>query len=235
MRYHQVIEGKFIRRLNRFIAEVEVEGQVETVHVKNTGRCKELFIEGVRVFLEPAKNPDRKTRFSLVALYKGDLLINIDSQIPNAVAFESFENNTYIQKLFGKVTFLKREVTYGKSRFDLYYENDETGKKGFVEVKGVTLEENRESRFPDAPTLRGVKHINELVESLREGYESYILFVIQMKGVDSFRPNDRTDPKFGQALRMAAEEGVGILCFDSIVRPDSIVLDKPVKLVLDEN
>ncbi len=233
MRYHQVIEGRFIRRVNRFIAEVEVEGKVESVHVKNTGRCKELFIEGVRVFLEPAKNQDRKTRFSLVALYKGDMLINIDSQIPNAVAFESFENNPYILEHFGKVTFLKREVTYGKSRFDLYYENDETGKKGFIEVKGVTLEEERQSRFPDAPTERGVKHIKELVSSLEDGYASYILFVVQMKEVDSFKPNDETDPKFGRALRKATRAGVGVLCFDSIVTPDSIILDQPVKVDME--
>lgn len=234
MQYHQVIEARFIRRLNRFIAEVEVNGQVEKVHVKNTGRCKELFIEGVRVFLEPAKNPDRKTKYSLVALFKGDLLINIDSQIPNGVAKESFAQNPYIREMFGDVTFLKPEVTYGKSRFDLYYENDNTGKKGFIEVKGVTLEENGISRFPDAPTTRGVKHINELVASLGEGYESYILFVVQMKQVELFQPNDRTDPDFGDALRNAKEKGVGILCFDSIITPDSIILDQPIPVDLDK-
>lgn len=234
MQYHQVIEARFIKRLNRFIAEVEVKGQVEKVHVKNTGRCKELFIEGTRVFLEPAKNPDRKTKYSLVALYKGDLLINIDSQIPNGVAKESFTHNPYIIEKFGEVTFLKPEVTYGKSRFDLYYENDNTGKKGFIEVKGVTLEEDGISRFPDAPTTRGVKHINELVASLDEGYDSYILFVIQMKQVELFQPNDRTDPAFGDALRNAKEKGVGILCFDSIITPDSIILDQPIPVDLDK-
>lgn len=232
MKYDQVVEAKFVRRLNRFIAEVELNNEIIKVHVKNTGRCKELFIEGVRVFLEPAKNPDRKTKFSLVALYKDDLLINIDSQIPNYVAREAVLNNSYLKELFGEVTYLKNEVTYGKSRFDLYYENDIKGTKGFIEVKGVTLEIDGMVKFPDAPTTRGSKHVLELIDSMSEGYTSYILFVIQLSPATCFTPNRDTDPNFGLALDKAREAGVGILCFDSIITPDSIVLNKPVEVRL---
>lgn len=232
MRYDRVVEAKFINRLNRFIAEVELDGDIIKVHVKNTGRCKELFIKGARVFLEPAKNPDRKTKYSLVALYKDDILINIDSQIPNAVAQEAVLTNKYLKDIFGEVTFLKKEVTYGKSRFDLYYENESLGTKGFIEVKGVTLEIDGMVKFPDAPTSRGRKHVLELVESIKEGYKSYILFVIQLSPAKYFTPNYDTDPDFGNALKLAYESGVGILCFDSIIERDEIILNKPVELRL---
>lgn len=232
MKYDNVVEAKFVQRLNRFIAEVELEGQVIKVHVKNTGRCKELFIKGVRVFLEPAKNPDRKTKFSLVALYKGDLLINLDSQIPNYVAKEAVMDNKYLKEILGDVTYLKNEVTYGKSRFDLYYENNHLGTKGFIEVKGVTLEIDGMVKFPDAPTTRGTKHVLELIESMNDGYKSYILFVVQLSPASYFTPNKVTDPNFCQALEKAKDAGVGILCFDSIITPDSIVLNKPIEVRL---
>ena len=230
MKYDKVVEGKFLKRLNRFIAEVELDGEIIQVHVRNTGRCMELFIKGVRVFLEPAKNPDRKTKYSLVALYKDDLLINIDSQIPNYVAREAVLTNPYLKEIFGEVTYLKNEVTYGTSRFDLYYENDIKGTKGFIEVKGVTLEIHGMVRFPDAPTSRGTKHVLELIKSMNEGYQSYILFLIQLSPAAYFTPNNETDPKFAKALKMAKDAGVGILCFDSIITPDSIVLNKPVEV-----
>jgi len=232
MKYDQVVEGKFIKRLNRFIAEVELNGQVVKVHVRNTGRCMELFIKGARVFLEPAKNPDRKTKYSLVALYKGDLLINIDSQIPNYVAREAVFNNPYFKEILGEVSYLKNEVTYGKSRFDLYYENEHRETKGFIEIKGVTLELNGRVKFPDAPTKRGTKHVLELVESMKDGYQSYILFIIQLSPATYFEPNRETDPEFAKALEIAKEAGVGLLCFDSIIKPDSIILNKPVELRL---
>ena len=228
MKYDVVVEATFIQRINRFIAEVELEGQVIQVHVRNTGRCAELFIKGVKVYLEPAKNPERKTKYSLVAIIKNGILINIDSQIPNAVAHEGLEMNASLQKIIGQPTYIKREVTYQKSRFDLYYENNQKGTKGFIEVKGVTLENEGIAMFPDAPTSRGTKHIRELIDSVREGYKSYILFIVQMKGVYAFQPNQKTDPLFSETLSEAKRKGVNILCFDSIVTPDSILLDQPL-------
>ncbi len=230
MEYLDIVEGKFIKRLNRFVAEVNIKGIIEKVHVKNTGRCEELFIEGIKVFLEPAKNPDRKTKYSLVALYKKDLLINIDSQIPNYVVKEAMTINPHLIKQFGEITFLKSEVTYGNSRFDLYYENSQLKTKGFIEVKGVTLENHGKVKFPDAPTVRGTKHLNELIKSVEEGYKSYVFFVIQMKGATEFSANYVTDPKFANALIKAQEAGVGILCFDSVVKRNSIVLNEPVNV-----
>jgi sugar fermentation stimulation protein A len=232
MKYEKVIEGRFVRRVNRFIAEVLMDEVLTTVHVKNTGRCKELFIEGVKVYLEPANNPNRKTKFSLVALYKEDMLINIDSQIPNKAAKEGLENNPYLREVFGELSLVKTEVNYGSSRFDLYYENHSLHTKGFIEVKGVTLEDKGVAMFPDAPTKRGTKHVRELIASQEEGYQNYILFVIQLKPVTYFTPNKIRDPEFSQALIKANEEGVGILCFDSIIEPDSITLDRPIDIVL---
>jgi sugar fermentation stimulation protein A len=232
MKYDEVVEAIFVSRLNRFIAEVDIKGVRHQVHVRNTGRCMELFIKGAKVYLEPAKNPDRKTKYSLVALYKDEMLINIDSQIPNYVAKEAIYNNKYLAESLGEVTFLKSEVTYGNSRFDLYYENNHLGTKGFIEVKGVTLEENQVAKFPDAPTTRGTKHINELIKSQQDGYKSYILFVVQLAPVNYFMPNDVTDPDFGEALRRAKDKGVTILCFDSVIKPDSIVLRKPIEVRL---
>jgi len=231
MKYESVIEGRFVERINRFVAIVEIGGEIEKVHVKNTGRCKELFIKGVRVYLEPAKNPDRKTRYSIVALYKGDKLINIDSQIPNACAYEALFKNAMLKQAIKDICVVKREVTYKNSRFDLYFETSK-GKKGFIEVKGVTLEVDGIAKFPDAPTVRGVKHVRELIESVEEGYESYILLVVQMKPVHFFVPNALTDPDFAKSLKRAKEKGVGILCFDSIVKPDSIVIDQPIEVKL---
>jgi sugar fermentation stimulation protein A len=227
MIYKNIFEGIFIKRINRFIAEVHVEGETQKVHVKNTGRCKELFIEGRTCFLEKSDNPNRKTNYSLISIYKNDMLINIDSQVPNAVIYESILKGQ-IPEL--NVTFLKREKTYGNSRFDLYYETDTT--KGFIEVKGVTLEENGLAMFPDAPTTRGTKHVKELIQGQYEGYQNYIILLVQIAEVTHFKPNEKRDPPFADALRKAQEAGVIIKCFTSTNTRDSINLLKEIPYTL---
>lgn len=222
MVYENVVEGIFLERMNRFIARVLIEGQEERVHVKNTGRCKELFIYGAKVFLERSKNPERKTQYSLISIYKGDRLINIDSQVPNAVVYEGILNGK-VEEL-KDLKLLKREVTYGNSRFDLYYETPD--QKGFIEVKGVTLENEAVARFPDAPTERGTKHVLELIKATSDGYTNYLFFLIQMKGINAFMPNKETDPKFAESLWLASSLGVSIICFDSIVGEDYIELNE---------
>lgn len=227
MKYNNIVEGRFIERPNRFIAKVEIGGVTETVHVKNTGRCRELLVKGTTVYLEKSNNPERKTGYDLIAVLKnGKTLINMDSQIPNAVTEEWLRKGN----LFSKDAVIRREVTHNKSRFDFYIE--EGGRKIFLEVKGCTLETDGIARFPDAPTERGVKHINELIDCVNEGFEAYILFVIQMKGIKHFEPNDITHKAFGDALRRAEKSGVKILAYDCIVTPDSIEIDKEVKVLL---
>ena len=201
MRYHDVREARFLFRPNRFIAHVELDGKEEVVHVKNTGRCRELLTPGARVWLEEGKNPDRKTRWDLIAVQKGDRLINMDSQAPNQVAREWLEAGG----LFPRADRIQPEYTYGNSRFDLYAEAE--GRKILMEVKGVTLEEEGVVRFPDAPSQRAVKHLEELVRAREEGYETYVFFVIQMKDVKYFTPNRETHPEFAQALEAAAAAG----------------------------
>ena len=192
MRYNDVIEAEFVKRPNRFIAEVIIDGRPESVHVKNTGRLKELLVEGVRVILEKSKNPSRKTQYSLIAVYKGREIVNIDSQAPNLAAYEALASGVITE--IGEPDKVRREVKYGNSRFDLYYEKN--GQCGFVEVKGVTLDVNGTARFPDAPTERGAKHVRELIKAHEEDYECSVLFVIQMKNIKSFEPNYNTDPEF---------------------------------------
>lgn len=226
MRYKKILEGTFLSRPNRFIAQVMIQGKEETCHVKNTGRCKELLVPGARVFVEESDNPNRKTKYDLIAVYKGNILINMDSQIPNAVVQEWLEKGG----LFSNISLVKREVTFGDSRFDLYVEYED--KKVFIEVKGVTLEQEGVARFPDAPTLRGVKHVEELKKCLEEGYEAYIIFVIQMKGIRQFEPNWNTHAQFGEALVRAKEAGVNVLAYDCLVTPDSIVLEQEIKVCL---
>lgn len=224
MKYREITEGKFISRPNRFIARVEIDGKTETVHVKNTGRCGELLIEGSRVFLSVSDNPDRKTKYDLIAVEKkterGTVLVNMDSQVPNDIAEEWLRRG----ELFSENAVIRREVKYGNSRFDFYIEYGE--RKAFLEVKGVTLENDGVASFPDAPTERGVKHLKELADCLKDGYEAYVLFVIQMKGVHSFRPNDERHKAFGDALREAAKEGVRVIVTDCEVAPDSLAIDK---------
>ena len=230
MVYKNIYKGVFLSRPNRFIAEVIVDGHEETVHVKNTGRCKELLVDKATVYLEKSNNPNRKTKFDLVAVEKKikdrKLLVNMDSQIPNDVAYEYLKSGA----LFSDNAVIKREFTYKNSRFDFYIEDG--NEKIFLEVKGVTLENNGVASFPDAPTERGVKHIYELIDAVSNGYKAYILFVIQMKGVTVFRPNDETHKAFGDALRVAAENGVNILAKDCIVTENSIKLDENVTLSL---
>ncbi len=224
MEYKNIVKGIFKNRPNRFIANVIINGKEETVHVKNTGRCKELLIDGVTVILEESNNTNRKTRYSLISVYKGEKLINMDSQAPNSVFAEAIVDGK-IEEI-GSVDFLKREVKYNNSRFDIYYEKN--NKKGFIEVKGVTLEENGVVMFPDAPTERGTKHILELIEAKKEGYEAGIAFVVQMKDVKYFTPNKERDEKFYDALYKAYKEGVNIYLYDCIVTENSITLDKKV-------
>lgn len=231
MKYKNIVCGRFIERPNRFIAKVDIDGTIETVHVKNTGRCKELLIPGVKVYLSISDNPERKTKYDLIAVEKerkekSSLLINMDSQVPNSAAEEWLKGGN----LFSEAAVIKREVKYGNSRFDIYAEDGE--RKAFIEVKGVTLENNGTAFFPDAPTERGIKHIKELIAAADDGYEAYLLFVIQMKEIDLFKPNEKTHPEFVAALRLAAENGVKIIAVDSIVTPGSIKIDLPVTVDL---
>lgn len=228
MKYKNVVKGTFIERPNRFIAKVDIDGNIHTVHVKNTGRCRELLIKGSTVYLAKSDNQERKTLYDLIAVEKKrenkePLLINMDSQVPNVVAEEFLIKGN----LFSKNAIIKREVTYKNSRFDLYIEDN--GKKSFLEVKGVTLESDGIAMFPDAPTIRGVKHINELVSAIADGYEAYILFVIQMKGVKLFKPNAKMHKEFADVLSFAKKNGVKVLAVDSIVTKDSIEIDSFIK------
>lgn len=227
----RIKEGVFLSRPNRFIAYVMVDGREEKCHVKNTGRCRELLVPGCKVYLEESENPNRSTRFDLVATEKkiGDssILINMDSQAPNSVVEEWLRKG----ELFGEKIEVKREVTYSDSRFDFSI-TDESGRITFLEVKGCTLEKNGVVMFPDAPTERGVKHVKELIKAKKEGYGAYILILVQMCGVKYFVPNWNTHPAFGEALREAERNGVVILCYDSIVTSDSITLFKSVPVVL---
>ncbi len=225
MKYERIETGKFIERPNRFIAYVEIAGQKETVHVKNTGRCAELLQPGATVYVQKADNPERKTRWDLIGVKKGKRMINMDSQIPNRVVEEWIRKGN----LFPNATLIKPETTYKQSRFDLYVEEGE--RKIFIEVKGVTLENDGVVKFPDAPTERGVKHISELCEAVKDGYEAYVFFVIQMRGVKYFTPNMKTHAAFGEALRNAREEGVHILAYDCKVSKDSIELAKEVPVI----
>lgn len=226
MRYKETEKAVFLKRPNRFIAEVEIQGKRETVHVKNTGRCKELLIPGAEVTLEKSGNPNRKTKYDLICVNKQGRLVNMDSQIPNKAAEE------WIKKggLFPEEVTIRPEKKYGNSRFDLYVESPV--RRAFVEVKGVTLEENNIVRFPDAPTVRGIKHVEELIHCMEEGYEAYLLLVIQMKGVKKFMPNWDTQPEFGEALIKAEKAGVKILARDCLVTEDTIEIQEEVPVDL---
>lgn len=226
MQYGKILPARFLSRPNRFVARVEAEGEELVCHVKNTGRCRELLVPGATVWLEESPNPSRKTKFDLIAVEKGDRLINMDAQAPNKVFGEWAAAGGFREGL----TLLRPETTYGSSRFDFYWESSKS--RGFVEVKGVTLEEDGIVRFPDAPTLRGVKHLDELVKAHEAGYEAAVCFVIQMEDVRWFAPNDVTHPEFGQALRRAAQAGVEILAMDCAVTPQSLTMGNPVLVKL---
>lgn len=204
LRFPELREGRFVRRVNRFLAEVELDGTVQACHVKNTGRLRELLIPGAEVWCEVHNDPNRKTKFSLLLVRKDGQLVSIDSQAPNRLAYD------YVQS--GGLGFvpaqLRREVTHGNSRFDLAFLHN--GKPAFLEVKGVTLVLDGVARFPDAPTERGTKHLRGLQEAVREGCEAFVLFVIQRTGVRYFSPYGENDPAFAAALRDAAEHGVQV-------------------------
>ena len=234
MVYGKILPGVFLARPNRFIAHVEVGGQTEVCHVKNTGRCRELLIPGVRVWLEESANPARKTKYDLIAVEKererGSLLINMDAQASNKV----FGEWAAAGGLGFVPTLLRPEMTYGNSRFDYYWELSKGGeaRRGFWEIKGVTLEEGGAARFPDAPTLRGVKHLEELVLARQAGYEAGVCFIVQMEGMDHVAPNDATHPEFGAALRRAASMGVEVLALECSVDPGRLAVrgQIPVRL-----
>ena len=226
MKYNNIYEGTFLSRPNRFIANVLIDGKETVCHVKNTGRCRELLIPGAKVLLEKSSNPSRKTQYDLVKVYKGERLINMDSSAPNTVFGEFLESGRlgFIPEL------IKPEYTYGDSRFDYYFERD--GKKAFVEVKGVTLEDNNIARFPDAPTERGIKHLRGLMKCVKQGFEAYAVFIIQMRGIESFKPAWDKHREFALTLREAEKAGVKILAFDCDVTEDGLYIADKVNIDL---
>lgn len=225
MIYTNMVPARFLARPNRFVARVELDGAVETVHVKNTGRCRELLTPGAQVFCQCSDNPARKTRYDLIAVRKGSRLINMDSQAPNLAAGEWLRGGG-----LGQLENLHAETVRGDSRFDFSFTKD--GRPCFLEVKGCTLETDGICAFPDAPTERGTKHLRGLTRAAREGYGAYVLFVIQMADVQSIRPNDTTDPEFGRALREAALNGVQVLAMDCDVTENTMTIRRPVPVVL---
>jgi len=226
MRYENIKEGIFLSRPNRFIAEVEIDGKIEICHVKNTGRCKELLVAGAKVFVQGSDNFLRKTKYDLISVYKDGNLFNIDSMAPNKVFGEFIERGGY----FGTPSFVKPECRYKNSRFDFYIET--SGRKIFAEVKGVTLEEDGVFMFPDAPTERGVKHLDELKDCVKEGFEGYAVFIVQANEAKCFMPNRKTHKAFADALLDAEKNGVKILCFSCNVAEDEITLKDAIKVIL---
>lgn len=221
MRYNTMVPGVFLARPNRFIAHVKIDGKTEICHVKNTGRCRELLSPGAQVWCQISDNPNRKTKFDLITVRKGDRLINMDSQAPNTAVKEWL-----LAGGLGQIADLRAETVHGDSRFDFSFILD--GRKCFLEVKGVTLEHDGVCAFPDAPTGRGVKHLQGLTRAVREGYGAFVLFVVQMSDVKYLRPNDATDPTFGAALREAAKAGVTVLAMDCAVTPDAMEIRFPI-------
>ncbi len=227
MKYERISKGTFLERPNRFIAYAELDGKTEVIHVKNTGRCAELLIPGASIYVQESDNPARKTKWDLIGVEKGSRMINMDSQVPNLVVKEWIESG----HLTSDIRMVRPETAYGNSRFDLYVETGSS--RIFIEVKGVTLEEEGVVRFPDAPSDRAVKHLQELEKAVREGYEAYVFFVIQMKGVRYFTPNMDTHPAFCEALKSAKAAGVNILAYDCRVSGDQIEIADPVPVVLE--
>jgi len=236
MQYTNIVKGRFIERPNRFIARVKIDGQVETVHVKNTGRCRELLTPEAKVYLVKSDNPKRSTAYDLVAVEKGARLVNMDSQAPN----RAVEEWLLRRELFPDLVFVRPETKYGNSRFDFYIETKE--QKIFMEVKGVTLEEDGVVRFPDAPSERALRHVEELMQAKKDGYRTFVMFVVQMSDVKYFTPNRETHREFAEALCRAKEAGVEILAYDCLVEPDGMTVRRPVpvrlfdgKTVIDED
>ncbi len=227
MRYSNMIPGVFLSRPNRFIAHVQISGQEEVCHVKNTGRCKELLPEGAQVWCQQSSNPARKTKYDLITVRKGSRLINMDSQAPNTAAGEWLRSGG-----LGEIEALRPETRHRESRFDFSFTKD--GRPCFLEVKGVTLEQDGICAFPDAPTQRGARHLRELAQAAREGYGAYVLFVIQMEDVRYLHPNEATDPEFSRALREAAAAGVHILAMDCRITEDTMTIHRPVEVRLSQ-
>ena len=224
MEYNKTVKATFIERPNRFVAKVKLNGDEIYCHVKNTGRCRELLVPGATVWLEDSENPARKYRYSLVTVQKGDRLVNMDSQAPNKAVGEWLKNDGY----FKDVRLLKPESRYGSSRFDFYCEYED--KKAYIEVKGVTLENADVVSFPDAPTQRGARHVKELAECINEGFEAYIIFVVQMKNVLYFEPNSVNDPDFASALKQAHKQGVKIIAVDCSVSENEMIIGDFVRV-----
>lgn len=227
MKYGKMVKGSFLARPNRFIAHVNIDGKEAVCHVKNTGRCRELLSPGATVWCQEFDDAKRKTKYDLITVQKGERLINMDSQAPNKAAGEWLQAGG-----LGEITNLRAETTHEDSRFDFSFMKD--GKHCFLEVKGVTLETDGVCAFPDAPTTRGVKHLQGLAKAAREGYGAYALFVIQMENVKYLHPNDATDPAFGEALRNAAAAGVTVLAMDCTVTEDTMEIRSPVEVRLGE-
>lgn len=226
MQYENMVPGIFLQRPNRFIAHIEIDGKTEIVHVKNTGRCRELLPVGAKVWCQRSNKPERKTKYDLICVEKGDRMINMDSQAPNMAVGEWLRGGG-----LGELQNLRPEVKCGQSRFDFAFEKD--GRPCYMEVKGVTLETEGICAFPDAPTLRGAKHLRELTALAEKGCGAYVLFVIQMENVQFLHPNDATDPAFSAALRQAAEAGVQVLAMDCCVTPARMQLRNPVPVCLN--
>ena len=230
MEYPHLEAGIFIERKNRFVAEVELNGEIVGVHVPNTGRCKEIFVPGAKVYVQRSSNPARKYAYTLCAVYKGENLIHIDSAGANRLVEEALLRGAV--KGLEDVTEVEREKTYGASRFDFRFRKGD--RICYMEVKGVTLEQDGTAMFPDAPTERGARHLEELIRAKEEGYGAYVTFVIQMKGVKRFTPNVSRDPVFARNLLRAAEAGVTVMALDTVVTPEKIVLDRPVPVELPQ-
>lgn len=237
MKYRNVIKGQFVERPNRFVALVLVDGKIVKVHVKNTGRCKELLVPEAVVYLEDHRDNmrQRKLEYSLIAVEKkvaeGQILINMDSQAPNKIVKEALANGKIKLPEMKTLTKIKSEATYGKSRLD-FYVCDEEANEAYVEVKGVTLESDGIAMFPDAPTERGIKHLIELENAIKDGKRAFVIFIIQMSGIKHFSPNDERHRAFGDTLRETTSKGVTPLAYECIVMPDSIICDKIVEIKL---
>jgi sugar fermentation stimulation protein len=228
LKYSNITPGLFIERPNRFVAKVLIDGGEEWVHVKNTGRCREILVPGTRIYLEQSANPDRKYRYSLIAAHKGNCLINIDSQAPNAVVKNALQHNRIIE--IPGIQTVRPEASFASSRFDFYYETAD--REGFIEVKGVTLERGGVALFPDAPTQRGTKHLRELIIATKRGFHCAVIFLIQLSGVSCFRPNRETDAEFASAVQEAAWAGVKILAYDCKVTAGELFLKQQVGVEL---
>ena len=226
MYYENILPARFLSRPNRFIAHVELNGIDTVCHVKNTGRCRELLLPGAEVYIQASSKPQRKTAYDLIAVRKGDRLVNIDSQAPNRVFGEYAASGAFLPQL----TLIRPESRFGSSRFDFYVESP--AQRAFVEVKGVTLERSGEVLFPDAPTQRGARHLTELVACREQGFDAYAVFIIQMENVRCFRPNGETDPIFARSLSVARQAGVHILAYDCLVTPESLEIRSPVPVLL---